>query len=188
MALYKRQNPEGVDVVIDLLQLDLFIELIKNFGWKDWDSFDRVYKNRKADNTIPEAFIGNGEYVEVLFNDKQTVRSFFLADEKRTYDEAKFVFIQGVSLIVQVRLDKLYPTEAASRHDEKMINDVVRAISKRGWDTKLADVITGVENVYSGLKLSYEKKYFHDMGSFFIARFNFKMIYANTKCGIQALK
>ncbi len=186
MALFRRCDPDGVDKVIDSLQRDLFVELEKNFGWTKYDSYDRVYRNKKGSDIIPEAYIGKGEYVEVLLNDKINVTSFFLADEKRVYDYKKFVFTQTVSFIVQADLKKLFP-DLKNRGDEKMIDDVWKAIGNIGWNSNTEEIVTGVEKVYDSLKLSYDKKYYDDMSRFSVARFNITMIYINNNCTTQAL-
>ena len=76
--LFQRENPKGIDAGIHELQRDLYMQLIK-YGWTDYDSFDRVYKNRKGDDKIPEAYVGKGEYKEVLYNDKKQATSFFFS-------------------------------------------------------------------------------------------------------------
>ncbi len=179
--LFQREQPKGVDVGIHELQRDLFIELIKNFDWKDYDSFDRAYKNKRGEDKIPEAYIGKGEYKEVLYNDKKAVTSFFLVEDKRTYDYEKFLWTQNISMIFQVNLAKAFP-KVKHQADEEMIDEIRNAIKNKYWDNRVTEIITGVEKVYDSLKLSYNKKDFADMGNYGIARFNFKMFYSNEKC------
>lgn len=175
--LHKRLDPKGIDFGIVELQRDLFIELTKR-GWSDYESYDRAYRNKRGDDKIPEVYTVNNEYIECLITDKETVTSFFLSDEKRTYDYQKFIWKQGVSIIFQANTKKLYP---AIKHqpDEEFIDDIRRAIKKKYWDNRMTEIITGFENVYNSLKLSYSKKDFADMGDFNIARVNFEMLYSN---------
>lgn len=187
MQLVHKENPVGVDAVIDKLQRDLFIELTVRFGWRDYDSYPRAYRNRKEGDTIPEVYTSNGDYKEVLFNDKETVTSFFLTDDKRTYEQGNSVFTQWVSIIFQANLAKLFP-DIQHRADEEMIDNIFKALKNKNWEGKFVEVITGVDKVYESLKLSYDKKNFDDMGNFSIARFNFKMLYVNTNCETTALK
>lgn len=177
--LYQRANPKGVDFAIHELQRDLFSELVK-LGWKEHDSYDRVYRNKKGDDKIPEAYIGNGEYTEVLLNDGETVTSFFLTGEKRAYDYTELIFTQDVSIIYQADLSKLL-SDVNHRADEEMINQIITALNKKYWSNRLVEVITGFEKVYDSLKLSYDNKEFSDMSNFCIVRFNFKMLYSNTE-------
>lgn len=180
MGLISKECPVGLDAVIQVLQRDLFIDLTKRFGWRDYDSFPRIYLNKRGNDTIPETYLNSGEYKEVLFNDKKTANSFFLADDKRTYDPVKFIWRQDVALIVQANLDKLKP-KVKGRADEEVINDIRLAIKKKIWEERLDSVITGVDKVYSSLKLSYDRKYFDNMSNFLIVRVNFNLIYTNTE-------
>lgn len=174
--LVQRQDPKGIDYGISILQNDLFIELIKR-GWKDYDSYDRAYRNKKGDDKLPEVFC-KGDYKEVLFNDNETVTSFILADEKRTFDVPSNQFTQGISIIFQANLTKLYPN-VTHRPDEEMINEIQRALKKTCWGNRVTEVITGFEKVYDSLKVGYNGKEYDDMGDFCIVRFNFKMYYLN---------
>ena len=180
--LFKRHEPKGIDFGIDLLQKDLFSELVK-LSWRDYDSYDRAYRNKKGSDVFPEVYIGKGNYREVLFNNKETVTSFFLTEDKRTYDFEKFMWSQGISIIFQANLDKLYK-DVKHRADEEMINTILKAIKKSFWDNRMTEIITGFEKVYETLKLSYNNKELDDMGCNCIVRFNFKMIYSNTEKAI----
>ena len=179
MALFQRDCPQGIDAGIDILQKDLFIALVKS-NWTDYDSYDRAYRNIRGSDKIPEVYKGKGEYKEVLINDNETVTSFFLTDEKRTYDYEKYLWEQNISIIFQANLSKLYPN-IVHRADEEMINTIRLAIKSKYWDNRVTEIITGFEKVYDSLKLSYDKKDFTDMGQYSIVRFNFKMTYSNSE-------
>lgn len=187
MALFKRLNPKGIDVVIDTLQRDLFIELTKKFGWKQYDCYDRAYRNRKGADKLPEVCTDGEEYKEVLFDDKLTVTSFFLAEESRRYNSEKFTYEQGVSMIFQANLSNLFPT-VKHRPDEELIDNVIKAINNKFWENRLVEVVTGIEKVYESLKVNIDQEYVNDMGGYAMARFNFKMLYTNGNCKIQVLK
>src|ERR1035437_4055970 len=178
MGLIHRHDPKGIDVGIIEVQKELFIELT-NRGWTSYDSFDRAYRNKKGADKIPEVYTDNGEYKEVLINDTKTATSFFLADEKRTYDFEKCLYSQGISIIFQANTKKLYPN-VKHQPDEELIDTIRQAIKKKYWENRLVQITTGFENVYNSLKLSYNNKDFADMGDFNIARFDFKMLYSNT--------
>ncbi len=178
--LFQRDCPKGIDFGIHEFQRDLFVELTKR-GWINYDSYDRVYKNKRGDEKIPEAYVGKGDYEEVLFNDKKTVTSFFIVDDKRTFDhDNKELIYQDVSIVFQGNVKKMYP-RIEHRADEEMINEIRLAINKKFWDNRLTEIITGIEKVYDSLKVSYNKKDYNDMSDFCIVRFNFKMTYSNTE-------
>lgn len=187
MGLFQKTDPEGVDVAIDELQKDLFLGLTTKFGWRDYDSYHRAYRNKKEKDTLPEIYTSKGDYKEVLFNDNETVTSFFLSDEKRAYDSGKFIFSQGVSIIFQANLSKLFP-DIIHRADEELIANVIKTIKNKFWDSQLIEVITGVDKVYESLKIANEKHYYDDMSNFSISRFNFKMLYSITNCNTSVLK
>ena len=179
MALFQRENPKGIDAGIDILQRDLFVELVKQ-GWKNYDSYDRAYRNTKGADKIPEVYVGNNEYKEVLMDDRLIASSFFLTDDKRTYDYEKLLWTQDISIIFQCNIAKLYPN-VVHQPDEEMINTIRLAIKAKYWDNRLEEIITGFEKVYDSLKISYSNKDFTDMADYSIARFNFKMVYSNTE-------
>lgn len=183
--LIRKKCPEGIDVVIDKIQSDLFTQLIK-YGWRDYRSYHRAYKNKNQKSVVPEVYDQRGEYIEVLFDDTFAVTSFFLAADKRNYDDTKFVFTQDVSMIFQANVKKLFPS-ILHRADEEMIDSIRRSINAKGWEAKFDAVTTGFEKVYADLKLDSEKAPLDDMGDFAIAKFDFKMIYTNTE-KINALK
>jgi len=176
--LFHRDDPKGIDLGIIEVQKELFIEL-SNRGWINYDSFDRAYRNKKGADKIPEVYTGKGEYKEVLIDDKKTVTSFFLADDKRTYDFKECLYSQGISIIFQANTKKLYP-DVLHQPDEELIDTIRKAIKAKYWENRLVQITTGFEKVYDSLKLSYNNKDFADMGDFNIARFDFKMLYSNT--------
>lgn len=182
MGLIEKDCPVGVDRVIAKLQKDLFIELIEA-GWRDYESYPRVYINKKGDDMIPEHYKGNGEYSgSILIDDTRTVNSFFIADDIRTYDPKKFKWTQNVAFIIQANVERLYKErKTKNRPDEEMITDVRLAVKKKFWEERMSGIITGVDKVYSGLKISYDKKYFDNMSKFCIARFNFTLLYDNVE-------
>lgn len=170
----------GIDAVINELQRDLFLELTAKFGWRDYQSYYRVNRNRKGSDLIPEIYTGNGNYREVLFDDKCAVSSFFLVDLSRTYDPKKFVWAQDMSMIFQANLEKLFPDIKDYRPDEEMIDNIRLAIKKKFWGPRLKAVYTGIDKCYEGLKISGDRKYMDDMGKFAVCRFDFGMIYTDT--------
>lgn len=178
MPCLRKKNPVGLDLVIDKRQWQLFKILELCDGWRNYDSWARAYRNRKGDELLPEVVIGNGEYREVLFDDKETVNSFFLVGEKRLYNYENGTYEQDLSIIFQARLDKLYP-KVCGQADEELINTVRIAIKKMFWDNRLVNIITGVDNVYSGLNVKYDKKYYDNMSGYCVVRFDFKVLYTN---------
>lgn len=174
--LNRKTNPVGVDLVIDKFQTDLYNELTKNVNWAGYESYHRVYRNEKGGDTLPEAYTTKGNYKEVLFDDRKSVSSFFLTEERRTYDNATGYYTQDLSVVFQGKLDKLYPS-IVTRADEEMIQEIIFAIDRSYWRNRLKEVVTGIDNVYESLKLSTDKKHTDDMSNYSLCRFNFEITY-----------
>ncbi len=148
MGLISKRDPIGIDYVVDVIQSGLYTELCK--VWTGYQSYPRSYKNPDGNNTIPEHYVGENEYVEVLLDDNHSVSSFFLTSDSRSADN--FVFEQSVSVIFQADLKELYPN-ITHRADEEMHKDITNAVESINQDESLVDLVTGVNNVYSELNL-----------------------------------
>lgn len=176
--LVRKKCPEGIDLVVDRAQSELFVQLIK-FGWRNYKSYHRAYKNKIGKSVVPEVYDQNGDYIEVLFDDTFSATSFFIVDDKRYYDSDVFTITQDVSMIFQANVKKLFPA-IKHRADEEMIDQVRRSIKRANWDVRFTGVTTGFDKVYEALKMPTDKAPLDDMGDFAIAKFDFKMIYTNT--------
>lgn len=176
--LVRKDCPVGVDVVIDKLQSDLYRYLVVTAGWRSYKSYHRAYKNKKGDNLLPEVYTEKGEYKEVLFDDVYAVSSFFVVDDKRTFDYKNNTYTHGAAIIFQANLKKLFPA-SVHRADEEMIDNIRVGIKKKFWENRMRDIATGIDEVYRSLKLDYKKQY-EDISYFAIARINFELIYTNT--------
>lgn len=185
MALVLKHEPQGIDQIVDQLQRDLFQDLIES-GWRNYECFGRAYRNRKKESIIPEVSIGQNDYLEVLFDDRFNVSSFCILDDQRVYDSKKNSFTADLSVVFQGRLDKLYP-DTIGRADEKMVREIESSFRNIFWIRRLKNIVTGVDRVYEGLRIPLEKAYKDDMGSFFVCRFNFSIIWTETNCHINLL-
>lgn len=64
----KKDNPVGIDTVIDNIQRRIYEPLKQK--WGDIDIYGRVYKKKEHDGTMSlERYTGNGEYKKVLFSE-----------------------------------------------------------------------------------------------------------------------
>jgi hypothetical protein len=179
MAEFLRRDPVGVDVTINKIQRDLFFDLTER-GFTHYDAFPRIYLVDDGKNKTPMNFFDD-EYKGVLFNDKMTVNSYFIADKERTFDPKELIYKHDVSLIFQAQLNKIKLFgEDKSRKDEAFINEIRLSIKKRNWEKRLTGIVTGVENVFSKFKINYDKMNLNDIGTFCIVRFDFELLYDNT--------
>lgn len=72
--------PVGIDVTIQDMQIELYDALSES--WGDINGFGRVYKQDKQERIIPEYYVGNSEYKEVLTNDSFVGTFFFIEDDE----------------------------------------------------------------------------------------------------------
>lgn len=147
---YTTENPKGIDDQIQTIQNYLYSKL----GWSDLELFGRVFKNkRKASKTIiPEAYIGKGEYREVLTNDKVNAIMFFVDDDEHTSQQG-FTFKTKINLVVIANLKKIY-ANTDYREDLQCIQEVVELLQKTGKQ---------VLKIKKGVKASLNEFYHEDI-------------------------
>lgn len=69
-------DPVGIDIKIQEIQIELYTKLSES--WGDIKGFGRVYKTKKQSRLIPEHYVGDGEYIEVLTDDMAVATFFFI--------------------------------------------------------------------------------------------------------------
>lgn len=177
MALIQKTNPVAVDKAIDAFQVYLWNKLNGTFA--DWESYHRVYLNPKNRTSIPEAYIGDGDYKEVLFTDKHELSSFFLVDDEVDFDDG--VATVDVSLILQANIEEIYPG-IAHRADEELRNDVHFWSEKYpGYERfRLKRIVTGVRNVYR--EVDFDSVKLDDMSAHHVVRFVYEAKYRANCC------
>ena len=181
MALITRQNNYGVDKRVDDFQRLLYNRLSGQFG--SWECYPRVYKNkihRNETTVIIAQHEQNNQYVDVLFNDRVNMQSFFIKDDDRTPLKGNLSATTSMSLIMQCNLDAIYPNEQ-NRTDEKLKRDIINVSSLYG-DWELTSVVDGLENVY--------KEFYNDdlrwdnIEPRHVVRFNYDLLYNYENCGV----
>lgn len=189
MAINRKVDPVGIDTAIDSIQLNVFNYLTNIAGWTEYESYPRAYKNKKGKDIIPEISITDQEeYLEVLYDDKFNVTSFFLTDDK-TPAESEEVFTQGLSLIFQGDLEKLFPT-LSHRADEEMHDDILKSLSGVEIDAQLKQVVRGTKNVYEDLNITgvlRDGVDLDDMSNFHVIRIDLEFKYYYRNCKIEIL-
>lgn len=176
--LVRKVNPIGIDKIIDSMQVKLDGSVLSSTG--SWDNFPRAYKNPKASNSrgyIPECYDENGEYIEVLMNDKVTMTTFFIQGDGKEYIETQLK--SDFSLIVQCSdLVEKFPS-VVHRADEELIH-LFLDVLKNTPGVKIESIELGIDDVYrefdkSNLKLD-------DMGYYFVFRINMTTNYGVQCC------
>lgn len=181
--LIQKDSPVGIDIVVQKIQKSIHDYLTNRVGWSvdDYVSYPRCYRNPDNESILPEHF-ENGEYREVLFDDRFHVSSYILTDENIEVNELNFNAVKG-SITFQGLLDKLYP-DVLHRADEEMNNDVLQAV-KSSVETEVANMIVGIYNVYNNVSLRKrlkEEVKFDDMNDFHVLRIDFMFTYSDTCC------
>lgn len=188
MAIVSKSNPKGVDSVIEAIQQYLYPNLIGE-GWSNYECYPRANKNVKTDSLIPEVSQDPKNYVEVLMNDKFQATSFFLVDDNVTFNNDERLIVQNVSLIFQVVLPELFPSITDHRADEEFHALILQLLTEN--EELFVDVtgyITGIDNVYSDLRLAnYNKPKIdlHDIGKFHVVKFDFTVQWDADDCAVQ---
>lgn len=188
MSLIKKIAPVGIDTSIDKVQSKIYDYLTSVSGWADYESYPRAYKNPSDGNVIPEHYTEENEYIELLFDDKFNVTSFFMVDDTATSSgNDQQVFNQSISMIFQAVLPNLFPN-VSHRADAEMHDDIFKAfdvISK-----EITQVVTGVDNVYRDLTLRDQlrsKVNLTDMSDLHVVRFDFDINYSYNECKYNEL-
>jgi len=175
MTLISKISPVGIDVEIDRLQKALYKHLTStNIGWTDYESYHRAYKNETNDNRKWEVYVSGKEYKEVLFDDKFNATSFFIVSDTYEAVDQIGMFQTNVSLIMQLKLDEMYPS-IAHRADEEAHRDVIIGLNNSNTNNKVTGVTKGIRNVYT--EIGYGANKFDDMHPHHVFRVNMEVIF-----------
>jgi hypothetical protein len=174
MALVTKIEPKGIDLEIDYFQRYLYTYL--GYSDSDYESYHRVYLNPRNRSSIVEAYIGRGEYKEVLFDDTFSMTSFFLVDDIANFDDKIEI---NVSLIIQANLQELFPG-VTHRADEEL-HRLIELASKEYtyydmWT--LTNRVTGASNVYS--EIDFTQTLLDDMSEKHYVRYTYLVKYSQT--------
>lgn len=174
MALVQKVNPINEDRVISIIQEHLYNNLL-SVGFTNYESYERIYVN----NGSPEVYLKNGQYKEVFYNDRFYLTSFFMIGNNKVYNELNDINTE-ISIVFQANLTKLYPT-VLHRADAELHRDIELALDAIPVRFKIKEIITGIDNVYSGLTFK-NKQYLNDVSSSHLCKFVLDVDYSNKKC------
>ena len=176
-----KDTPKGIDIPIQKLQQYLYDKLttIWSLSNNDFKCYGRAYKNDLEKGFVPEVYVGNNEYKEVLLDDTVKALSFFGVSDER---KGKFDFTTDVFLIFFVDIIKIKPLQ--HRADEELKIDVLNLFKTSLFGFELTSIVTGKENVlkeYTGSRRDEALKYI-DMHPKHCFRLNFSLNYNNKFC------
>lgn len=129
----------GIDIEIEKIRR----HLLKNLGWLGVEMFGRAYKNVTKDGKlVPEVYIGNGEYKEILTNDLKSVTVFFVDSDKHT--KANSLEMQtDLSVVFIVNLVKLKGNNNA-RLDALVQHEVLSTL-KQTTQFEISELTKGLD-------------------------------------------
>lgn len=173
---YLKENNVGIDNPIKRLQVYLYDRIVSNFGLSDFDGYGRVYRNRKDNLFIPEAYVNNKEYKEVLLDDRNDGIMFFSPESNSTAYGS--LVIQKCDLIFSVNLDNLYGSN--ERKDEEFRQYVLSLLNLYVVDLGDKEIETDLNKVYE--KYNGVASYFYDMQNFHHFKIKINLKFNNNTC------
>jgi len=169
MTVYAKTNPIGIDKKLLKIQNKL-----SELTWDNFDVYGKLYINQKNGEKIAEAFVGDGEYREVLIDDTKTaVFGFFIGDNRGGLNMIRV----PVELVCSCRLDKI--DDENERNDEEVLLTVLKKIKRETGllEPQEREIKTGLSNVFN--RVSIEKFQYRDMHPWFNFSIAFDLIYKN---------
>lgn len=145
-------NPELLYISNPVGEVKRVQDLQKSFKANiDWieKSFGIAYREQIQDGEyLPEIYIGNNEYIEVLPDDKLTGMCFFDVLDEIAVGENNNTFSANVNIVFFVNLKKAFPT-LNHRADAEARQNAINVIKQhqRGWT--INNIVKGVDNVYA---------------------------------------
>ncbi|OIQ22200.1 MAG: hypothetical protein BM557_02150 [Flavobacterium sp. MedPE-SWcel] len=171
--IYKAPTLAGIDTAINKLQL----AIDKKISWKDVDIFGRVYRNSSKNGKIaPEAYI-NGEYKDVLTNDKKTASIFFIDSEKEDTKEG-IRFVNSTKIVFMVDLKKAYPdyTHRCDMEARLEAIELIKGVSR----FEITGIEKGIEEVFKGFDVENIK--LNDLNPFHVFAIVGDLTYNASSC------
>jgi hypothetical protein len=154
------ENPIGLDAVIQTYQQDLYAGL----PWLT-KSFGRAREFKEDGRKTPKAYMGLGEYHNVLPNDSLQAQSFIMAREQEKWDKYPYSDLsRDLSIVFWANLKEINPnkdyiyTEELRWDVEKIIkeNPYTKSINAY-WDDRVEDVFMGYIGENRGVDGQEEK-------------------------------
>jgi len=173
---YRRKHKVGVDVEIDSLQKYLYDNIVCKWNLDDFNGYGRVYKNKRNKLIIPEYYVSEKEYKEVLLDDRLNGIMFFSTSNfAKTYGT---LLVQDVDIIFTFNLSSLQFCE--EREDEYIRQYIYSLMNQYSSKQEVKQITTGLNNVYSDYNGVAD--YFFDMQDFHHFKITTEIRYFNKNC------
>ena len=174
---YLRENPVGIDLEISRIQTALYDNIVERWNLQDFKGYGRVYKNKKNDLIIPEYYVSEKEYEDVLLDDRLNGIMFFSpSDNAEVYGD---LIVQNCDVIFTFNLKCLEFSN--EREDEKIRQLILGWLddykSNKGFIKQIKTGLTNVYNDYNGVA-----NYFYDMQNYHHFKVTLELRFNNKKC------
>jgi len=145
--IYKKTNPTGVDYPIQKAQKKLHDSLNAKWG-VDLDAYGRAYLLRRGDIVVPEVFVEDKDYKDVLGYD--TNRFFFTVGNTFSKYSQNW-YETSVTIYFILKIKDIKPL-VSHRADQEVQDDVDLVLRKT--DLVIESIETGIDNVLSDFNIS----------------------------------
>lgn len=173
---YLKTEADGVDEPIKALQTYLYDNIVSNLGLNSFDGYGRVYKNRRDSLIIPEYYVSNKEYKEILLNDvKDGIMFFSPSSTSKAYGT---LVIQPCDVMFTFNLSTL--TDDNERDDEQVRQYVLWLLNQYTVDLGDKEIETDLRYVYRDY--NGVSSYFYDMQEFHHFKIKIELRYNNKIC------
>ncbi len=169
-------NPIGLDKWIQKLQTKLF----DNVSWLGL-CFGKAFHNETPNGSIPEVYIGDNEYLEVLPSDTLgdcNSYVFFDVDQtsQATNPEVTSRIRSQVGVVLFARLDQVFDND--TRDTERIKRDLLNQVT--GTEFRFSGFKEGPKNVYSNYGFAVSQV-LNDMQPYYVLRMDLNINY-DYKC------
>lgn len=170
--IYSKENPEGIDQKINLLQKAIH----NRIDWNNIEVYGRVYRNPSDDGYRPEAYVKDGEYKDVFTNDLKSATIFFIENEVHNFIGG-YDFETEVKIVFMLDLKKIFGTNV--RNDSEVQNKAILEVRKHKYFT-LTKIEKGIDNILKGFNTSNIK--INDMQPYHVFAIVGKLKYSINQC------
>lgn len=173
-----KDHPAGVDIGIQSHQGYFYPAMLKVFGITDDTAFDlygRAHNNQRSGGSLPEVLM-EGNYKDVLFNDRKTVgQGFYAVGSKVGYNGGAGQ--ASVALILQYTMTGITGGKYTPMHDEQVNQAVMDIVRRPRYGFMFTGLVKGVDNIFKEYPQWKDAVKFSDIYPWHVLRLEFNLIY-----------
>jgi len=124
-VIYLKTSPKGIDIRIQSMQQYLYDKLVSIYSC-EINAYGRVYKEKNDNSIKPLYYVGNGNYKELLINNKiKGLHFFFVENEESDIISRTCKRSNEIDLIVIINNLKSIKSNISHYPDEEIVLDVL---------------------------------------------------------------